>query len=162
MRECGRGAEDQQAGGKRQSSHTNTSCFGGGVPCTPPSSHSRLTPDHELGNLSHEEGRLVFFRDRGYRFVDDRTLLDDVSLPTPGQAHSTDDNCLRGRRLQAKLDELILTSKLAQNKFIGIEKLDEKELKRLREMIDRKAGEGELDEKLEPMAPESVRASAKA
>jgi low affinity Fe/Cu permease len=45
-----------------------------------------------------------------------------------------------GKALQAKLDELILTSK-AQNKFIGIEKLDEKELKRFHEMIEEEAAE---------------------
>lgn len=46
-----------------------------------------------------------------------------------------------GQALQAKLDELILTSKAAQNKFIGIERLDEQELKELRDLIDRKACE---------------------
>jgi low affinity Fe/Cu permease len=45
-----------------------------------------------------------------------------------------------GKALQAKLDELILTSK-AQNKFIGIEKLDEKELKRFHELIEEEAAE---------------------
>lgn len=45
-----------------------------------------------------------------------------------------------GHALQAKLDELILSS-AAQNKFIGIEKLDEKELQELRRLIDRKACE---------------------
>jgi low affinity Fe/Cu permease len=45
--------------------------------------------------------------------------------------------------LQAKLDELILTSKAAQNKFIGIENLDEEELRELRLLIDEKACEGE-------------------
>src|SRR3954451_24920300 len=43
-----------------------------------------------------------------------------------------------GKALQAKLDELILTSKGAQNKFIGIEKLDEEELRELRKLIDEK------------------------
>lgn len=44
-----------------------------------------------------------------------------------------------GKALQAKLDELILTSKGAENKFIGIEKLDEKELRELKRLIDEKA-----------------------
>lgn len=46
-----------------------------------------------------------------------------------------------GEALQAKLDELILTSKGAQNKFIGIERLDEAELRELRRLIDEKACE---------------------
>jgi low affinity Fe/Cu permease len=45
-----------------------------------------------------------------------------------------------GQALQAKLDELILTSKGAENKFIGIEKLDEQELRELKKLIDEKAG----------------------
>jgi len=44
-----------------------------------------------------------------------------------------------GKALQAKLDELILTSKSAENKFIGIEKLDEEELRGLKQLIDDKA-----------------------
>lgn len=44
-----------------------------------------------------------------------------------------------GKALQAKLDELILASKGAENKFIGIEKLDEKELRELKRLIDEKA-----------------------
>ena len=51
-----------------------------------------------------------------------------------------------GKALQAKLDELILTSKGAENRFIGIEKLDEQELRELKRLIDEKAagddGEG--------------------
>jgi len=39
-----------------------------------------------------------------------------------------------GTALQAKLDELILTSE-AENRFIGIEKLDDRELKRLSEIL---------------------------
>ena len=50
-----------------------------------------------------------------------------------------------GKALQAKLDELILTSKGAQNKFIGIEKLDEEELRELRKLIDEKAREEQSD-----------------
>ena len=52
-----------------------------------------------------------------------------------------------GKALQAKLDELILTS-AAENRFIGIEKLDEKELKRLTLML-RKAAEGEREDHLQ-------------
>ncbi len=43
-----------------------------------------------------------------------------------------------GKALQAKLDELILTSS-AQNKFIGIEKLNDEELAELRALVERKA-----------------------
>jgi low affinity Fe/Cu permease len=55
--------------------------------------------------------------------------------------------------IQAKLDELILTSQ-AQNKFIGIEHLEEKELKMLRDLVEQKACEGDegaeaLNSKLE-------------
>lgn len=59
-----------------------------------------------------------------------------------------------GKALQAKLDELILTSKHAENKFIGIEKLDEEELRELKQLIDDKARSieesgGEPDAELE-------------
>jgi len=50
-----------------------------------------------------------------------------------------------GKALQAKLDELILASKGAENKFIGIEKLDEEELRGLRKLIDEKVREEEAD-----------------
>ncbi|MFY8106793.1 MAG: low affinity iron permease family protein [Elstera sp.] len=43
-----------------------------------------------------------------------------------------------GKALQAKMDELILSSQ-AQNKFIGIEKLDEEALIELREDVAKKA-----------------------
>ncbi|MGR9354765.1 low affinity iron permease family protein [Rhizobium leguminosarum] len=43
-----------------------------------------------------------------------------------------------GKALQAKLDELILTSQ-AQNKFIGIEKLDEEELRKMSKALAEKA-----------------------
>jgi low affinity Fe/Cu permease len=43
-----------------------------------------------------------------------------------------------GEALQAKLDVLILTS-AAQNKFVGVEKLDEKELDRLKESLEQRA-----------------------
>ena len=50
-----------------------------------------------------------------------------------------------GKALQAKLDELILTSKGAENKFIGIEKLDEEELRELKRLIDQKACDDRQD-----------------
>lgn len=50
-----------------------------------------------------------------------------------------------GKALQAKLDELILTSKGAENKFIGIEKLDEEELRELKRLIDEKAIDNEQE-----------------
>ena len=43
-----------------------------------------------------------------------------------------------GKALQAKLDELILTSH-AQNKFVGIEKLDEQELREMSKSLAEKA-----------------------
>jgi len=43
-----------------------------------------------------------------------------------------------GRALQAKLDELILTSQ-AENQFIGVEKLEEQELRKLSERLAEKA-----------------------
>jgi low affinity Fe/Cu permease len=43
-----------------------------------------------------------------------------------------------GKALQAKLDELILTSQ-AQNKFVGIEKLGEEELRAMSELLAQKA-----------------------
>ena len=50
-----------------------------------------------------------------------------------------------GKALQAKIDELILTSS-AQNKFVGIEKLDEEEIREVSETLAEKA------EALEEMA----------
>jgi low affinity Fe/Cu permease len=44
-----------------------------------------------------------------------------------------------GKAIQAKLDELILTSSSAHNRFIGIEELDDREIKLLRQMIQTKA-----------------------
>jgi low affinity Fe/Cu permease len=49
--------------------------------------------------------------------------------------------------LQAKLDELILTSRNAQNRFIGIERLDEKELRELKQLLEQRASEN-ADEEL--------------
>lgn len=43
-----------------------------------------------------------------------------------------------GKALQAKIDELILTSE-AQNKFVGIEKLDEEEIREVSETLAEKA-----------------------
>jgi low affinity Fe/Cu permease len=43
-----------------------------------------------------------------------------------------------GKALQAKLDELILTSQ-AQNKFVGIEKLEEQELREMSKKLAEKA-----------------------
>ena len=43
-----------------------------------------------------------------------------------------------GKALQAKIDELILTSK-AQNKFVGIEKLDEDEIREVSQALAEKA-----------------------
>ncbi|MBB5537110.1 low affinity iron permease family protein [Rhizobium giardinii] len=51
-----------------------------------------------------------------------------------------------GRAVQAKLDELILTSD-AENRFMGIEHLDEKELKRLTLLL-REAADSEPDHAL--------------
>jgi low affinity Fe/Cu permease len=44
-----------------------------------------------------------------------------------------------GKALQAKLDELILSSQAA-NKFVGIEKLDEEELREMSASLAEKAG----------------------
>jgi low affinity Fe/Cu permease len=53
-----------------------------------------------------------------------------------------------GKALQAKIDELILTSS-AQNKFVGIEKLDEEEIRKVSRTLSEKAGalEDVADEK---------------
>ncbi|MEI1251513.1 low affinity iron permease family protein [Rhizobium aouanii] len=49
------------------------------------------------------------------------------------------------RAIQAKLNEIILTSH-AENRFIGIENLDEEELKRLNELVAKAAkGRGETE-----------------
>jgi low affinity Fe/Cu permease len=48
--------------------------------------------------------------------------------------------------VQAKLDELILTSRRAQNRFIGIEKLEEKDLKELKDSLEQRACEEGLNE----------------
>jgi low affinity Fe/Cu permease len=61
-----------------------------------------------------------------------------------------------GKALQAKLDELILSSK-AQNTFIGIEKLDDRELRKLRALLDQRACEG-LEDDDSPAALRAVQA----
>jgi low affinity Fe/Cu permease len=59
-----------------------------------------------------------------------------------------------GRALQAKLDELILTSQ-AQNKFVGIEKLDERQLREMSERLAERAKCVEVmaDDKAEELEP---------
>lgn len=52
------------------------------------------------------------------------------------------------KALQAKLDELILTTATAENRFIGIEKLNEEEIARLTEML-RQAADSEDDRDVE-------------
>jgi low affinity Fe/Cu permease len=58
-----------------------------------------------------------------------------------------------GKALQAKLDELILSSQAA-NKFVGIEKLDEDELRQMSQTLAEKAEavEDKADEKAEQNA----------
>lgn len=62
------------------------------------------------------------------------------------------------RAIQTKLDELILTSK-AENRFIGIENLDDEELKRLNALLgkaakrDRQARESALSDYCDETAP---------
>ncbi|NSY14819.1 low affinity iron permease family protein [Agrobacterium vitis] len=60
-----------------------------------------------------------------------------------------------GKALQAKLDELILTSQ-AQNKFVGIEKLDEQQLREMSESLAEKA------ECMEDVAEEKAEVSKQA
>jgi len=54
-----------------------------------------------------------------------------------------------GKALQAKLDELILSSQ-AQNKFVGIEKLDEQQLRELSRTLAEKA------ERVEDVADDKI------
>ncbi|MQW73965.1 low affinity iron permease family protein [Sinorhizobium medicae] len=61
-----------------------------------------------------------------------------------------------GRALQAKLDELILTSS-AENRYVGIEKLDEKELKRLAEILRKHAHDQDDDELREKVSSATER-----
>ncbi|CAN7261470.1 low affinity iron permease family protein [Rhizobium sp. LjRoot30] len=63
-----------------------------------------------------------------------------------------------GKALQAKLDELILTSS-AENRFIGIENLDENELRRLTQML-KEAADSEPDNHLERKISRLVRKNA--
>jgi low affinity Fe/Cu permease len=44
-----------------------------------------------------------------------------------------------GKALQAKLDELILTSKAAENSFVGVERLEEQELRQLSQELTERA-----------------------
>ena len=62
-----------------------------------------------------------------------------------------------GKALQAKLDELILTSHAA-NRFIGIEKLSEEELRKLSDALAKKAAsiDDRADEAAESEAAETV------
>jgi low affinity Fe/Cu permease len=56
-----------------------------------------------------------------------------------------------GKALQAKIDELILTSK-AQNKFVGIEKLDEDEIREVSQALAEKAEAlGDMADKAEDL-----------
>jgi low affinity Fe/Cu permease len=58
-----------------------------------------------------------------------------------------------GKALQAKLDELILSSQAA-NKFVGIEKLDEDELRMMSQTLAKKAEA--VEEKADEKAEESL------
>ena len=58
-----------------------------------------------------------------------------------------------GKALQAKLDELILSSK-ASNKFVGAEKLNEEELREMSDKLEKDAAL--LDEKAEVKARKSA------
>ncbi|MBW8283879.1 MAG: low affinity iron permease family protein [Rhizobium sp.] len=65
------------------------------------------------------------------------------------------------RAIQTKLDELILTSHRAENHFIGIESLDENELKKLNQLIAkaaaaRGAARGERMEEVERHVEEAL------
>lgn len=52
--------------------------------------------------------------------------------------------------LQAKLDELILTSSTAENRYIGIEKLEDHELHRLKALIEAHCADRDLSCEEEP------------
>lgn len=62
-----------------------------------------------------------------------------------------------GKALQAKLDELILTSQAA-NKFVGIEKLDEGELREMSKTLSEKAER--MEERAEEKSEEKSGAEA--
>jgi low affinity Fe/Cu permease len=62
-----------------------------------------------------------------------------------------------GKALQAKLDELILTSQAA-NKFVGIEKLDEGELREMSKTLSEKAER--IEERAEEKSEEKSGAEA--
>jgi low affinity Fe/Cu permease len=63
-----------------------------------------------------------------------------------------------GEALQAKLDELIIAVKAADNRFVGAEKLDDAELKKLRAMLvaQANAATAELDERREERQEETA------
>lgn len=63
--------------------------------------------------------------------------------------------------LHGKLDELILTSK-AKNAFIGSERLNESELKKLRELVDKAASGADDPDAGEPTKPVPAPAKLKA
>lgn len=66
-----------------------------------------------------------------------------------------------GQALQAKLDELIFASTRAEHRFIGIEKLDEAELRELRKLIDEKCPGNEdcVEDIAEEMSGTGLRAA---
>ncbi|PTM91421.1 low affinity iron permease family protein [Mycoplana dimorpha] len=56
-----------------------------------------------------------------------------------------------GKALQAKLDELILTSKVAENRFVGVERLEEHELRRLSQALAERAEQKAEGEHVDPL-----------
>ncbi|MDR6759520.1 low affinity Fe/Cu permease [Mycoplana sp. BE70] len=56
-----------------------------------------------------------------------------------------------GKAVQAKLDELILTSKAAENCFVGVERLEEKELRNLSGALADRAQRMETGQPVEPI-----------
>lgn len=56
-----------------------------------------------------------------------------------------------GKAVQAKLDELILTSKAAENCFVGVERLEEKELRNLSSALADRAQQMESGQDVEPI-----------
>lgn len=56
-----------------------------------------------------------------------------------------------GKALQAKLDELILTSKAAENRFVGVERLEEHELRRLSQALAERAEQKAEGEHVDPL-----------
>lgn len=63
-----------------------------------------------------------------------------------------------GKAMQAKLDELILTSKAAENRFVGVERLEENELRNLSRALADRAERMEAGEDVEPIdIPEALK-----